>query len=188
MHWSYHSLALSHRLEHSLAASIGILAAEENGWLVAVMYFCALEQDCSNSIANALELPQSCTKPWVGALPCYINWHSCRRGEWLACGGGVFVWLSKKNKTAVTPLLMLWSYRSLTLSHQLEQSLAASIGILAGEENGWLVALLKHWSYHSLTLSHQLEHSLAASIGILAGEENGWLVPPPDLVCVFLAY
>ena len=39
MHWSYCSLALSHQ------------------------YIDGLEQDCSNSIANALVLLQSCTKP-----------------------------------------------------------------------------------------------------------------------------
>ena len=27
-----------------------------------------LEQDCSNSIANAMELQQSCTKPLIGGI------------------------------------------------------------------------------------------------------------------------
>ena len=33
-------------------------------------YIDGLAQDCSNSIANALELPQSCTKP---SKYCYLN-------------------------------------------------------------------------------------------------------------------
>ena len=57
-------------------------------------------QDCSNSIANALELLQSCTKP---SMLCYIL---LKHGYLCAC------------KTAVTPLLMHWSYCSLALSHQ----------------------------------------------------------------------
>ena len=42
-----------------------------------VTYFEGLEQDCSNSIANALELLQSCTKPSIcsnSKLPYHHGW------------------------------------------------------------------------------------------------------------------
>ena len=41
------------------------------------LYIDSLAQDCSNSIANALELLQSCTNPsiWCGYQACSINVH-----------------------------------------------------------------------------------------------------------------
>ena len=54
-------------------------------------------QDCSISIANAQEIPQSCTKPQI-LSPTNT--------------------LMAKCKAAVTPLLTHWSYCSLPLSHR----------------------------------------------------------------------
>ena len=39
---------------------------------ILMTYIDGLVQDCSNSIANALELLQSCTKPYIYALPGFI--------------------------------------------------------------------------------------------------------------------
>ena len=49
-----------------------LLYIEPVPWLVVVVFHLdGLVQDCSNSIANALELLQSCTKPSICC--CYID-------------------------------------------------------------------------------------------------------------------
>ena len=53
----YTALASAHRFNSILSNSIVTLAWSEH------KYIDVFVQDCSNSIANALELPQSCTKP-----------------------------------------------------------------------------------------------------------------------------
>ena len=92
MHWSYHSLALSHQ--------------------------CLSLQDCGNSIANTLELPQSCTKP-SNSIHCLVH--------------------------VVTPLLMQWSYDSLALSHQwsIHGSVQcnSSVSVWSYHTKPWLIIL-----------------------------------------------
>ena len=41
-------------------------------WCISLSYLDGLVQDCSNSIANALELLQSCTKPLIHVLAAEI--------------------------------------------------------------------------------------------------------------------
>ena len=43
-----------------------------------VVYLDSLAQDCSNSIANALELLQSCTKPWISPPLELTHWGRVR--------------------------------------------------------------------------------------------------------------
>ena len=43
-----------------------------------IFHLNGLVQDCSNSIANALELLQSCTKPWIWSICLEARWnHFC---------------------------------------------------------------------------------------------------------------
>ena len=100
----------------------GITTAQINHWGDTVWVYDAiniqstsqhvdgLAKDCSNSIANAMELPQSCTKPSIClyiqhfALPLSISTGWCKKD--------------------VTPLLMHWSYIFLALTHRYMLQLA----------------------------------------------------------------
>ena len=59
MHWSYHCLALSNR--YVMAKNINMFATYKKHCL-SIILCNGLVKDCGNSSANALELPQPCTK------------------------------------------------------------------------------------------------------------------------------
>ena len=72
---SYHSLVVSHR------SSFGKLLPISYGLVQTAIesHTDGLVQDCGNSIANAMELPQSCTKPSIqfGPTPPSLTSHWC---------------------------------------------------------------------------------------------------------------
>ena len=109
-----------------------------------------LVQDGSVAIANAMEIPQSCTKPSI-----FFMW---------AFKGNVNVTLlrSTKNmsmvwcKTAVSPLLTHWRYCSLALTHHL-------CGFFKGNVN---VALLRPAIQSSIYMDDEARNAVDGVIDI----------------------
>ena len=129
-HWSYHSLALSHRLYDFYKTDIKVRLIKSifhqsvsSGCQNKALY--DLLQNCGNSSANTLELPQYCTKPSAISFLLADIW---KYGWWSPS----FINLSALAvrtrlcmtycKTVVTPVLTHWNYHSIANALELPQS------------------------------------------------------------------
>ena len=125
-HWSYHSLALSHRLYDFYKTDIKVRLIKSifhqsvsSGCQNKALY--DFLQNCGNSSANTLELPQYCTKPSaiLFLMADILVWLMKSIFPQSVSSGCHNKALTTQCKTVVNPVLVNWSYHSIALSHRL---------------------------------------------------------------------
>ena len=102
-----------------------------------------LVQDCSNSIANALDLLQSCTKPLIWSSSAMINFLQNTRNRSLITNQLGPDMLMHSCEPVATPMLVLWSSSSLARTPSSFLSCKSDLYLL---QLSWsCFVLIYHW-------------------------------------------